>query len=131
MAAWSTYTLLAGGVARQVGALPQTSWSLFYGALVALPAAPLLMRAPEAWLHASTTAWAAVAFLAAISSVGGYVLWSVALRSLTPSKVAVFTNLQPVGAAALSAALLGERLGALGLVGGALVVAGVLVAQRA
>ncbi len=130
MACWSLYTVLAGPVAREVGALPQTSWALLWGALLSLPAAPLLVRAPAVLAQTSSVAWACVLFLAALSSVAGYVLWSVALRALPPSRVAVFTNLQPVGAAALSAWLLGERLSGTALLGGALVVAGIAITQR-
>jgi drug/metabolite transporter (DMT)-like permease len=47
----------------------------------------------------------------------------------TPTRAAVIFSIEPVLAAALAAAFLGERIGGAGVVGGALIIVGVLVSE--
>jgi drug/metabolite transporter (DMT)-like permease len=79
--------------------------------------------------HFSTTGWFAVAFIGVSSGVG-YYLWLWALRHATPTKVTVFLSLSPVTAAWLGAALLGEAVSALSVLGLAVVVLGLCLAHR-
>lgn len=130
MVAWALYVVGAAAPSRALGALPTTSWALLWGALLALPAAPFLVRPPAALADVSVVAWACVAFLAIAASFAGYALVAYALRTVESSRAAVFTNLQPVGTAIASALLLDERFGPLGVTGAALTIAGVWWAQR-
>ncbi|MGE0254690.1 MAG: DMT family transporter [Alphaproteobacteria bacterium] len=90
----------------------------------------LATGAPLVPAHLSTEGWAAVVWLGTASSAGSYFLWYWALRHTTPTLVAVTVSLNPVTALTLGLLLLGEAL-TTGLVGGlALVIAGIVVANR-
>ena len=60
----------------------------------------------------------------------GRILYYLALDRLEPSKVAVFMYLQPVFAALLATFVTGEPLTLRFVAGGALILAGVLIAER-
>ena len=65
-----------------------------------------------------------------LTSLVAYALWNYALSRVESSRVAIFANLQPVATALLAWAVLGEALSWELGVGGALVLAGVRLAQR-
>jgi drug/metabolite transporter (DMT)-like permease len=65
-----------------------------------------------------------------VTSVLSYLLYYWALRRAEASRVAVWSNLQPVLTAPLAWLLLGDPLGAGLLGGGAMVLSGVLLTQR-
>jgi DME family drug/metabolite transporter len=56
-----------------------------------------------------------------------FLLWTWALSRITPTQVAVYVNLNPIVAALLGIALLGERRSPVFLLGFAAVVTGVLL----
>ena len=56
-------------------------------------------------------------------------LWMRAIRQIGASQASIFINLMPVFSALIAMALLGERIAAYHLAGGALVLAGVIMAQ--
>ncbi|AEB59503.1 permease, DMT superfamily [Ectopseudomonas mendocina] len=68
-----------------------------------------------------------LAYLAFGATILGYGLWSRLLSRYPASQVAPFSLLVPVVGISSSALLLGERLGALQMVGAALVMAGLLI----
>jgi O-acetylserine/cysteine efflux transporter len=69
----------------------------------------------------------ALAYLVAVSTLVGYGLWNELIMRHGASRIAPFSLAVPVFGLASSALVLGERLGALDLVGAALVLAGLLV----
>ncbi|MDI9687603.1 DMT family transporter, partial [Burkholderia cenocepacia] len=78
--------------------------------------------------------WQAVAsmlYLGAVGTVIAFVWYSQGIRLLGPARAAVFTNLVPVFGVLLSVVLLGEPLSPSMLAGGALVIAGVALTNRA
>jgi DME family drug/metabolite transporter len=93
-------------------ALPLALWSLSRGA------------------HGSVLAWCGVAYMAAGSSVAGYLIYAYALRHLAASRVSVVVYLQPVVVTLLAILMLGERPGAGFLPAVGLVLAGVWVVER-
>ncbi len=74
------------------------------------------------------TTWGLAAFVVLFATVAAYYLNYWALARVDPSTVALFIYLQPLVAASLAAAWLGERPGPHVLLGGALVFAGVYLA---
>lgn len=129
VAAWVAWTLEAKSLAAELGGLRTAGWALIAGGLWGLAAAPFTLDL-EALAHASVGAWTLIAYLVLITSVVSYILWNFALARAEASRVAVFTNLQPVGTAILSALFLAEPMGWPLLVGGPLVLVGIRVAQR-
>ena len=128
--AWVFYTADSKPLATEFGALRASAWSLLAGMLLMLPFAPVYL-APQRMLHASAATWSAILYVGLLTSVASYWLWSYALSRTDASKVAVFSNLQPVATALAAWALLGDPLSWALAAGGLLVLVGVRVTQRA
>jgi len=77
----------------------------------------------------SPVAWTVVVYQAILGSIA-HIWWYEAVHLVGPSRSAVFMNLQPVVGVLLAWAMLGERIGATGLLGGAAVLGGVALTTR-
>ncbi len=127
--AWAVYVVLGKPYAERYGAVPATGLSLVAGTLLYLP----FGVAVADWRHfeaLSAVGWATVAYLVALTSVVAYLVYYAALARAEASRVAIWSNLQPVLTAVLAWALYGERLTAAFLAGGAMVLAGVVLTER-
>src|SRR5262249_29168208 len=113
---------------RRRAVVGATAWSLIAASLWILPAAPFVLL-PSQFANASAIALAGIVYMAVFTSVVSYSLWYFALSRLDASRVAVFSNLQPVVAALAAYWLLGEPLNWEMAVGGLLVLLGVRVTQ--
>lgn len=82
-----------------------------------------------AWPHFTPGGWLAVLFIGVSTSIG-YVLWLWALGRASATRVSVFLSLSPVTALVLGAALLGERISLLSVMGLACLVCGLWLAGR-
>jgi drug/metabolite transporter (DMT)-like permease len=123
VASWAAFTLNAKRLMAGLSPLVVTVWASFTGTLM-LAAATLVDGAPLVPL-ASLPAWVALAFLGAFGTAVAFVWYNDGVRRLGAARAPVFINLVPVFAVALGALLLGERVDASMLAGGALVLAGV------
>ncbi len=85
-----------------------------------------LFAAPD---FTSPVAWSVVFYQAILGSVA-HIWWYEAVHAVGPSRSAVFMNLQPVVGVLLAWAMLGERITASGLLGGAAVLLGVALTSR-
>jgi drug/metabolite transporter (DMT)-like permease len=74
--------------------------------------------------------WIALAALGLGATLGGYVTWSIALRSLEPSRAMSYLYCVPPLAVAIGALFLNEPVSHWLILGGALVIGGVALAQR-
>lgn len=130
--AWAVYTAEGREVVTEHGALPTIAWTLIGGTALYLPLGlfSLLSPANRADLaSASREAWWGVLYLSVVTSVVAYLLWYWALQHLAAARVAIFSNLQPLATALLAHVFLGERVTPGFLLGAAVVVLGVLLAQ--
>jgi drug/metabolite transporter, DME family len=96
----------------------------------ALLAAPLLLGLDLAWLG-GPRGLAAAAWLSLATMGIAYTLFGRGLAGLAPSSVATLSLAEPLTATTLGVVVLGERLGAAGLAGAGLVLAGLMVLARA
>lgn len=128
--AWVLYTTEGRSFAANHGPIRATAWSMVAATMLMLPLAPFALR-PDEVLHASLAAQGSVVYVALLTSVVAYLLWYYALSKVPASKVAIFSNLQPVATALAAWALLGEALHWELAVGGVLVIAGVRLTQGA
>jgi drug/metabolite transporter (DMT)-like permease len=126
-AVWYGLYFLAVRAARRAHATTSVMlWSCLVGAPLLLAAA-LVLR--EAILPATALGWGAVAGLGLAHVFGqGSIAW--ALGRLPAATASVTVLVQPVAAAALADVIFGEHLNLLQALGGALALAGVVVAQR-
>jgi drug/metabolite transporter (DMT)-like permease len=107
-----------------------TAAVMAYGAPAACVALlPVALLSGERLLPASWQGWAVVVAVALVSQVLGQSLVAYALAALPPVFASVALLLQPTIAAALAWAILGEALGPWQAAGGAVVLAGVVLAR--
>jgi drug/metabolite transporter (DMT)-like permease len=79
----------------------------------------------------SAPVWVLVAFVVVIGTMVTFSLLVGALRHISATKASIVASLEPVVATVIAWAWLGETFGATQLIGGAVVIAGILVAQSA
>ncbi|MFJ3924564.1 DMT family transporter [Streptomyces sp. NPDC090022] len=85
----------------------------------------------EAALGFGPAQWAGLAFLSVFCTLFAFFVQTWAVRRTSPSRVSLLLGTEPLWAAAAGIALGGERLGAVGLAGAALVLAGTAWGRRA
>jgi drug/metabolite transporter (DMT)-like permease len=92
--------------------------------LVSIPIAE-----PHGFLRLTPSLMAALAYTALPGTVACFLIQAWAQRYTPPTHAALIFSLEPVFAALLSYLLIGERLGARGVLGAALILAGVLASE--
>ncbi|GAO02242.1 DMT family transporter [Anaeromyxobacter sp. PSR-1] len=127
--AWSVFAVAGKPYAQRYGAVGSTGVALVLGTLAYLPFG--LVATDWSLLGAlSATGWASLGYLVLLTSVVAYILYYWALSRTEASRVAIWSNLQPVLTALLAWAIAGERLTAPFVAGGAMVIAGVILTER-
>lgn len=127
--AYGSYSLFGREVLLRHDHLRVTTQSLLWGALAMVPVAALeFATSPDiAW---SPGLLLGVIYLALVITAFGYVIWNWALARIPAPRAAIFLSLQPICGALLGIALLGEAFTGFTAVGGALIVAGLVVTVR-
>ena len=131
---WSVYTMIGrlgtqSLAQRNLGALVMTAYASCTGFAMLLVTAWLNDPAQLAPTY-SLPAWSAILFLGLLGTTLGFTWFSAAVQRMGAARASIFINLVPVAAVLQGALLLGERLDASVLAGGALVIAGVMLIQR-
>lgn len=126
---WVVVTALPRPLVVRYGPVKVTAWLLLASTSVFLPIGWRDMLA--ALRHPpSVLAWLSLVYSAVVAMVLANVLWQRAVRALGSTQSLVYFYLQPVIAILLAAAMLGERLGLLQAIGGAVTLLGVGLVQR-
>ena len=110
--------LLSKHLMAQCGALQFTAWMIGIGTLILL-----------AWIEAthpmrvrfSPHIWLAVVAQGILCTTAAFLLWNWGLARVPASHAAIFLNLEPLVGTLLGVIILNERLGAVGILGGALI----------
>lgn len=126
---WATYTLAGKPVTRELSPLVATTYACLIGT-VALAGPALLEGGLAGVRDFGPLLWLSFLYLGALGTVVAFVMYYAAIRRVGPSRAAVFLNLIPVFAMALSGPLLGERLTPALVVGAAMVIGGVFLTSR-
>lgn len=127
--AWVIYTLVIRYRLQGVPALPMTLYAATWGALLlALPAAFEIAAGAVHWPTAGE--WGAMAYLGLFGTTLAFVWYNNAVGIIGAARATQFTNLVPVFGVLLSVFLLGERLVLASVLGGLMVIAGVMLANR-
>jgi drug/metabolite transporter (DMT)-like permease len=111
----------------RVSPLPVTWWGCVAATLACLPFGPALVADVRG---AGATAIASVVYLGLAPTAVGFATWAYALRHMSTGRLASLAYLIPVVAILLGWAVLGEAPPLLAAAGGALCLAGVLLARR-
>ena len=115
---------------RRLGPIILNTWSYVASSMALLPVT-LWYAGGFSFESVSSKAWIGLFYMAVFSSVIGYLMYYYALTHIPASRVSTFSYLQPLLAMVLAMTFLGERLSPSLFSGGALVLAGVFLAERA
>ncbi|MET0748791.1 MAG: DMT family transporter [Rhizobium sp.] len=124
---YAGYILVIGRLRSRFDTLQIMVWSTAAAAICLLPVA---VFAEGTLVPPSLFGWSMLIGLAFISHAGGQVAITYALAYLPPAFSSLTLLLQPVVAAILAWILLSETIGPLQAIGGAIVLAGILIARR-
>jgi drug/metabolite transporter (DMT)-like permease len=127
--AWSAFAVGGKRLAEKYGPVTGTAWVLLVGTVIYLPIGFGLGDLSR-FRGLSTGAWVGVAYLVVMTNVVAWIIYSWALSRAEASRVAVWSNLQPVLTALLAWWMYGDRLTGAFAAGGAMVLAGVLLTER-
>ena len=119
MVAAAIFILLSKRLLRKYDSIEMTAWMILVGTA-------LLLVWSEAFqplrFHFSLGAWAASAAQGLLATAGAYLCWNYGLARVPASRAGVFLNLEPLLGSCLGVVILHETLGALALLGGAMII---------
>jgi drug/metabolite transporter (DMT)-like permease len=125
---FALYSVLVKPLFARYGAIQITAAASLAGTVGLLPF--VRPHTVESLAAASADDIALIVFLGLFSTLGAYVAWTKALEAIGPAGAAVWANAVPPLAVVIAALTLGETITPWFVAGGALVVAGVILAQR-
>ena len=126
---WAAYSVLVTPVLRRYSPY-RISAVVGLATIVPLAATAAPQIAEQDWGAISTLAWLGLAYTILLSYVIGNVLWFTAINRVGANRASLYANLQPFLGAAFAVLTLGETMGTLQIVGGAVIAAGILLARE-
>ena len=129
MLGFAIYAVYGKKVAARYDSVAMNTFNTLEAAILLLPLA-VYRGAHLNWAAVGWAGWAGLFYMAAISSVLGYLIFYWALRHMAASRISAFSYVQPLLVNALGLTLLGERFTRHILIGGALILIGVYAAER-
>ena len=126
---FALFTVFGKEVTHQYSTITMNTYAYVGGAVALLPLT-LWEATRQPLAHVSAGAWLAAIYMALFPSVIAYLIYYHALAHMAASRVSAFSYLQPVFATIMGVAILGESLGAPVIAGGAVILAGVYLAER-
>jgi drug/metabolite transporter (DMT)-like permease len=125
---WAVYTVGSRDLIGRYGATQFTAWTLGVGAVgLVVVGMPAVLRLDFAAVSAA--AWIGVVYAGALSIGVAYLIWYNGVRVIGNTRTAAYSNLVPLVALLAAWAQLGEVPQAGQVVGAAIIVAGVTLAQ--
>jgi drug/metabolite transporter (DMT)-like permease len=126
--AWAAYTVGARPLLVRYGALRVTAWTLWVGTTVlVIVGLPQLLSLPRSTF--TPAVWLAVLYAGALSIGLAYMIWYNGVRVIGNTRTAAYSNAVPVVALAVAWLWLGEAPSAGELIGSAVIIGGVTLAQ--
>lgn len=128
-AVFSYYTILMKNMANVYDSLTLNALVFGLGAILLIPfCASSVEKVP--WRHLPPQAWYGLVYMVVFGSLVAYFIYAFALQELSASKVAAFSYLQPVMAAALGVWLLNETISTKAVMGGILILLGIYLTEN-
>lgn len=128
-ACWGVYSVLARIASRRFSPVSTTLYGTAFGTLILIPLA-VLEGGIGTLATAPPEALAGIAYLALFGTVGAFVLFNLGVARIGAARATAFALLVPVVGVLSSVALLGEELGPLTVVGGAVVLIGLWLVEH-
>lgn len=129
VACWSAYTLAGRAVMARVAPLEAVTWSCLLGGAFLLPPALAGGLVHDA-ARAGAADWLHLLFLGIMATGYGFFWYYEGIKRIGPSRAGMYINLVPVVAVAMGIVALGETMAPSLVLGGAMVLSGVWLAQR-
>lgn len=126
--AWATFTALGRKLVVHHGAINSTVFTALIGTAMFAPVG-IWSSIGYRYSALSSGQWMEVLYLSLGTSIAGYVLWYYALGKIEASKVAVFTNGQPVITAILAYVFLKQGITMAFALGAMVTIGGVIITQ--
>ena len=123
---YAVYIVVSSGVASRVDPLAMSTVVIASAAV--LFAALALVRGPA--LPAGATGWIAAVAIALVSTVAAITWFFAGLKRVGPTSASTLSTVEPAVTVALAALVLDERIAAVQLAGGALILAAVVLLAR-
>jgi len=127
--AWAVYVVWGKPYAERLGVIMTTGLTVVSGTILYLPAGLALSRL-SSFQALSAGGWWSLFYLVVLTSVVSYLLYYWALKREDASRVAIWSNTQPVLTALLAWAVQGDPLTPSFVAGGVLVILGVVMTQQ-
>jgi drug/metabolite transporter (DMT)-like permease len=124
---WALYTVLAKPLSGRYPPQVIAGVTSVLGGVMFLPLIAVNPGVFAAATRLNATGWVAVLTMSVLAIFIGYIIWNRGLRTLEATQVAVYMYLTPFFGVAFAWLLLDERLSRWMLLGGATIVAGVIV----
>lgn len=126
---WGVYSVLARRASARFNAVSVSLYGIAFGTAVLIPLA-VLEGGLGSLATAPIEAIAGIGYLAVFGTVGAFVLLNLGVARLGAARASAFALLVPVVGVLSSVALLGERIGPLTLIGGAVVLTGLWLVEH-
>ncbi|MGA3078963.1 MAG: DMT family transporter [Bryobacteraceae bacterium] len=126
---FALFTVFGKEVTGEYSTITMNTYAYVGGAMALLPLT-VWEATHQPLAHVSAGAWLAAIYMALFPSVIAYLIYYHALAHMAASRVSAFSYLQPVFASIMGVVILGETLGAPVIAGGAVILAGVYLAER-
>jgi len=126
---FALFTVFGKEVTQQYSTITMNTYAYVGGAMALLPLT-VWEATHQPLAHVSAGAWLAAIYMALFPSVIAYLIYYHALAHMAASRLSAFSYLQPVFASIMGVVILGETLGAPVIAGGAVILAGVYLAER-
>lgn len=126
--AWAYYTVQGRSFVLEYGAFSISIITMVIGAIMFIPIGLIGMIQYD-YSVLTIGHWGGLLYLALGTSIIAYLIWYYALSRTTASKVAIFSNLQPVLTTILAWSLLGQPITAVFIIGGIIVICGIVITQ--
>ena len=126
---WAVYTTASKPLLARYSPLKLTAWTMLAGTIpLAIISIPALRQ--QDWAAITPVGWGAFLFSTLLSVVVGYLVWYTSVQRVGNARTAVYSNLTPVFAIIFAWMVLGSALVPLQLLGGAVVLAGLILTRR-
>lgn len=126
---WAIYSVILKRINNKYDALIITRKTFFYGLVTVLPLMPSQEFSPLATLLRADVI-ANMLFLTLVCSMLGFYVWTLVTKAIGTINSSNYLYLSPIISLIAAALILGERVGALGLLGCAMILGGVIIVER-
>jgi drug/metabolite transporter (DMT)-like permease len=127
---WAAYSVAMAPLMQRYSPYRISAFMLVVGS-VPLVLSALRQLAEQDWSSLGALAWAAFVYSLFFSLVFTNIMWFTAIDRVGAARASLYANLQPFLGAFLALVVLSESMGALQVVGGLVIGAGILLARQA